>query len=186
MKLPKNVGIRPEANGHVSPVSVGKAVSPLRSATGFERGMALLECVVYIALLGLVMSMAYAGFYSVLEHTTRLQRSAADINRVLAAGEQWREDVRKSAGLPRQVESGGDMVWQILRGNEPVVYLFKGDTVYRLDNKGQKPFLMQVKSSRMLVDKRAVNSCRWEVELDGWKKPSKMKPLFTFQAVPGK
>ena len=158
-------------------------------ATTKFSGIALVECMVYIVLLFLVMGMAYAGFYEVLEHTTKLNRTAADINRVLHAGELWRADVRGSVGLPKQGEVGSQLVWQIPQGKKEIVYLFKGDTVYRQEgnNAAPAPFLAQVKSSRMLLDKgQQVTSCRWEVELDGGRKPGKMKPLFTFQAVPGK
>ncbi len=161
---------------------------PPRARPACQSGMAILECLMYIVMLFLVMGMAYAGFYEVLEHTTRLQRSAADITRAVQAGELWRADVRNSLGMPKLEELEGQMVWQIPQANKEVSYLFKGDTVYRQEGKAvPKPFLAQVKSSRMLVDKgQQVSSCRWEVELAGGKKQSKLKPLFTFQAVPGK
>jgi hypothetical protein len=145
-------------------------------------GIALLECLVYIAGLAVVLGIAYQAFYAVLEHTTRLNRTSNDITRALAAGELWRADIRRSSGLPKIDPSGGRLT--LLQNGKEIIYAFTSNSVYRAEGTAQSLFLTQVKASRMLVDD--ATSCRWELELDPGRKPGKTKPLFTFQAAPGK
>jgi hypothetical protein len=145
-------------------------------------GIALIECLIYIVMLAVVLGIAYEAFYAILEHTSRLQRGAADINRAVVAGELWRADIRRASGLPKIGAAGGEIT--MLQKGKEVAYTFHSNTVYRKEGTLQTPFLLQVQSSRMVVDDGG--SCRWEVELDPGRKPGKIKPLFTFQAVPGK
>ena len=54
----------------------------------------LLECLVYIAVLAVVLVVTMRGFYRCWDNSKALRHNADDIILVLHAGEQWRADVR--------------------------------------------------------------------------------------------
>jgi len=82
-----------------SPASPEQAASLLRETTRAERGVTLIECLIYIGLLVIIVGLAWAAFSRALDSSHRLQDSASDISRALDAGERWREDVRQSSGF---------------------------------------------------------------------------------------
>ncbi len=159
---------------------------PSTKPSSNQSGVALLDCLVYLSLLMIVLGLAYAGFYAVFENTMRLNRNAADIVRALQAGDQWREDVRRASGAPKLLELQGQTALHIPQTNGDLVYFFKTNTVLRKAGAAAPVlFLPQVKDSRMEIDQRRhVASWRWEVELQKPGTTSRLKPLFTFQAVP--
>jgi hypothetical protein len=145
----------------------------------------LLDCLMFIALLALILGLALAAFYSVLDHSRNLSRNAARIAATLEAGERWREDVRSAITAPRRLNEGGASVLHLPQATGEVRYAFRDGAVYRqaLPNTNWLPVLSDVKDSRMVEDRRErVISLRWEVELQPSK--SRMKPMFTFQSVP--
>ena len=151
-------------------------------------GFLLIDCVVYIALLLLLMTLAFAAFYRTLDNSKRLNREAADIARALQAGERWRADVRAATAPPRLEATGTESVLHLPRAQGEVRYTFRDGTVLRQDtaatNAAWEPALLDVKSSRLLPEsRRRVNGWRWELELTPVNPRPRMKPLFTFQAV---
>jgi len=152
-------------------------------------GFLLIDCLVYIALLLLLMTLAFAAFYRTLDNSKRLNRDAADIARALQAGERWRADVRAAIAQPRMEEAGGESLLHLPRTNGEVLYTFRAGAVLRKDtaspNATWEPVLLEVESSRLLAEPRQqVRAWRWELELASVNKVRRMKPLFTFQAVP--
>jgi hypothetical protein len=154
-----------------------------------QRGIMLVDCLVYLALWAVVVGLAFAAFYRCLSYSTDLARNADDIARVLKAGERWRKDVREATG-PVSLTAAAPGVGQALhipqKGGE-VIYLFVDGAVLR--RSGTNPAgiraLNGVKSSRMEKDERQRIVCwRWEVELKNKQKAVRVRPLFTFQAVP--
>ncbi|MEK7686069.1 MAG: hypothetical protein AAB466_11665 [Verrucomicrobiota bacterium] len=152
-----------------------------------ERGILLVDCMVYIALWSVVVGLAFASFYRCLDQTRHLSRNASDIARALQAGERWREDIHQAMGELALIESGEAQELRIPQQAGDVVYLFKEGTVFR--RAGEKSrwaqLLADVKESSMQKDPRAhVTAWRWEVELKTTQKVVRLRPLFTFQAVP--
>ena len=155
-----------------------------------QRGYLLIEALVYIAVVMALLGVAYAALYRCIDRSFALRRNADDITSALHAGERWRADVRAATSGVR-VENTDD--GQLLRLDGPhgtVTYLFATNAVSR--RVGEGPWtrvLPSVKSSSMTADKREnVAAWRWELEIQprtvGAVKPSRIRPLFTFLAVP--
>ena len=149
-------------------------------------GFGLIDCFIYISLLMVLAAVAFAAFYDSLEHSTRLNRAAADIMRATQAGERWRAEVRRAIGPAKIIEAGGQTVFQLPFSEGVIQYRFADGAVQRqvASNANWTVFLPGVKNSQMHIDQRQfVTSCRWELELATGKKPPRVKPLFTFQAA---
>jgi prepilin-type N-terminal cleavage/methylation domain-containing protein len=166
--------------------SRGDARHPRAAAS---RGVTLIECLVYIAVLSVVLAVGGAVYARVLDHTRQVRRVAGDISRVINAGEQWRADVR-AATTPRLVEEAGLQALHLPRtgGGVEVVYFFDGSNVVRRAgaDAAWQPFLARVKAARFVADPRPhASAWRWEVELVPGPHAPRMRPLFTFLAVAG-
>src|SRR5690349_18177766 len=59
-----------------------------------ERGITLIECLVYISLVFVILGMATVAFYRCFDNMKSLRRNSNDITQALNVGELWREDVR--------------------------------------------------------------------------------------------
>ncbi len=157
-----------------------------RSIFGRRRGIALIDCLAYMALLAIILTMAFMAFYRVTEHSRDLSRNAADIARTLHAGERWRADVRASTRPPRLETSGGESLLRLSNGAGEVTYAFRDGGVLRqaLPNTNWVELLPRVANSRMFEERRQhVAVWHWEVELKGGQKVARVRPLFSFQAV---
>lgn len=144
------------------------------------RGIMLVECVTYIAVLAVIFALGYGAYFRALDSTRALQRNANDIARALNAGEQWRNDVRLAKSI-----SATNNVLKITQPSGQVEYVFENGSIWR--QSGAKPraqLLVSVKSSQMIPDPRQeVTAWRWELELQTRQTTSKIKPLFSFQGV---
>ena len=152
-----------------------------------ERGMALLDCLAYLSLFALILGMAFVVFYRATENFQNLSRDAAGIVRALRAGEQWRQDVRLATNPPRLETKDGEAVLHLTLPGGEGRYAFRDGTVFRqaLPNTNWIAVLPAVKSSLMQRQPRQyVTAWRWEVELQGRQKVARVRPMFTFQAVP--
>jgi hypothetical protein len=146
----------------------------------------LIDCLVYIALLALILGLAFAAFYRTTEHSTRLEHNATDIMRALRAGERWREDVRSANATPQVVSNAEAVTLRIPRGKGDIAYVFSGGVVRREESPGgqREELLSSVRTSEFHRDPRQhVTAWRWELELQGKQKVARVKPLFTFQTV---
>ena len=154
-----------------------------------EQGILLIECLVYIALVSILLGLAFLAFYRVLDNARSIRRTSMDIGRVLQAGELWRRDLRHATGPLKRVagESGPDQALHIPQGEGEVVYYFTGHHVLRRDGE-EAPWiqaLSDVRASRMLPDPREhVDAWRWEVEINPGRKRASVRPRFTFLGVP--
>jgi hypothetical protein len=149
-------------------------------------GYILIEYLIYIAVLAVVMEVAFSAFYRYLDHSRDLNRASDDILRVLRVGELWRADIRQAVGPPRVIEEGGLSACEIPHTNTLVVYLAGRGFVWRKQGEGApREVLQRVKTARIIKDTgRTLTSWRWEIELATRKKVVRVKPLFTFEAVP--
>jgi hypothetical protein len=150
-------------------------------------GILLMECLVYLAVLFLVMGLAYSVFYRGWEQSLGLRRNAEQIGRALTTGERWREDVRSATGPLRAEESATEQFLHIPHGSSEVVYRFAQETLYRRTDERAtwSEVLDRIKLSRMQIEPRQnVTAWRWELELKTRTKKRRMEPLLTFEAVP--
>lgn len=155
-----------------------------------EGGYLLIEALAYIAVVFVVLGVAYAALYRCMDHSIALRRNTDDITRALSAGERWRADVRNAATRIWLEKTAAGQVLHLEGLRAEAAYHFDDDAVYRRLASGPwAPVLTHVKSSVMAPDpRREVTAWRWELELKprakGTVKASRIRPLFTFLAVP--
>ena len=155
-----------------------------------QRAYLLIEALVYIAVIVALLGVGYAAMYRCVDSSLALRRNADDIASALHAGERWRADVRAATTQVRaeNTDAGQHLYLEGARGT--VTYRFATNAVLRSVNAGPwLHVLSSVKSSTMTTDKREyVTAWRWELELQthayGSVKPGRVRPLFTFIAVP--
>ncbi|HOC50928.1 MAG: hypothetical protein KA117_06520 [Verrucomicrobia bacterium] len=152
----------------------------------------LIEALVYIAVLGGVLGAGYLALYRGLDRSIALRRNADEITSALHAGERWRADVRSATAPPRLGTTEDGQFLYLERPARSVAYRFATNAVFRQSGGGGWVCLLRhVESSVMAADPRErVVAWRWELELrprpSGSVKPGRIRPLFTFLAVPEK
>jgi hypothetical protein len=149
-------------------------------------GYFLIECLMYIAVLALILGIALSAFYRCLDNSRDLARSSDDILRVLRVGEGWRADIRQATTTPKIVSADPLTAFEIPTAKGLIVYAFGDGAVWRKQGDAEPHQLLpRVKACAMLEDHRQrVASWRWELELTTKKKQVRVRPLFTFEAVP--
>lgn len=148
-----------------------------------RHGIALIECLVYIVVLSVVLTIAYPAYYRYVSNARGLTQNADDIVRALRAGERWRDDLRGATGPIRPTPTG--LIVPV--GTGSVRYEFSDNSVWRQTGAARVVFLKSVASSVMQADpRRRVRAWRWELELAGRPTRARLRPLFTFVAVDGR
>ncbi len=162
----------------------------LRGARSRTGAYLLIEALVYIAVIGVVLGAGYAAMYHCIDSSIALRRNADDITSALHAGERWRADVRAATGQPRVENTDTGQLFYLENAHGAVIYSFSTKGISRRLGEGAwMRLLPNVKSSTMTADPREhVTAWRWELELrprvTGSIKPGRVRPLFTFIAVP--
>jgi len=155
---------------------------------GHVSGLTLIECIVYVALLVVVLGFATMIFYQCWDESKALRRNADDIVRVLHAGDQWRADVRAATGPVQRSDADGVEQLHIPASAGEIVYTFAHGELHRQVGSGaaDRLWLSNIKSSQMRTDSRPdVAAWRWELELKTVKRTARWRPLFTFETVAG-
>ena len=161
--------------------------STARSHRGAARGIMLIECLVYIALLFVILEVAFKLFYSCWDNARDVRRYTDDIVSTLKIGERWRQDVRTANAPLRAEETEAGRVLRMPHATGEIDYRISGDGIWRRAGGESEwiPVVQKIKSSRMEVDQRQhVSAWRWEVELAVRRKDARVLPRFTFEAVP--
>lgn len=152
-----------------------------------QRGILLIECMIYLSVVMVVVGLAMALLYRALEANRGLDRNSQDIARALRAGEQWREDVRRAEG-PIQHERINNMEQiRIPQAGGEVFYAWTEGVLWRagLEHTNYVPLLSGVKACQIIKDQRLqVSAYRLEIELAQRQKAARLRPLFSFGAVP--
>jgi len=150
----------------------------------------LIEAMVYLSLVFAIMGVGFAGLYFCIDASVALRRNADDIANALHAGERWRADIRAAGhGIESEV-AGEQQVLHLKGARDEVFYAFlEGEILRRTGDGPWVPLLSHVKSSSMHSESQyKTTAWRWEMELQpqskGRIKPSRVRPLFTFFAVP--
>jgi Tfp pilus assembly protein PilE len=152
-----------------------------------NRGISIIECLVYGFVLLILLGITYSAFYRCVENSYALRRSAEDTAAALRAGERWRADIRSATGSIQSEATPDGAFLHLQSPHGAVDYHFTSNAVLRRAQSGPwAPLLASVKASAMQADPRGdVAAWRWELELrPRSKKPVRMTPLFTFIAVP--
>lgn len=145
-------------------------------------GYLLLELLVFMALMTVILGLAYAAYWRCADNSRRLQEDAADILATMHAGERWRDDIRLAQDTvinPKGVK--------MIQSGDTIEYRFDEQAIWRHSMQSGRTIrlLSKVKTSAMRPEaRRQVNAWRWEVELQSRKAPPYLRPLFTFEAVP--
>ena len=150
----------------------------------------MIEALVYIAVIVALLGAGYAATYRCIDNSLALRRNADDIANALHAGERWRADIRSATSQIRVEDTDAGQLLYLESARDPAVYRFATNAIFR--RLGEGPWvrlLPNVKSSTMTADPREqVTAWRWELELatrtQGSVKPGRVRPLFTFIAVP--
>lgn len=153
-----------------------------------ERGILLIECLIYLGVVLVVIGAALAAFYNALDHSKRLRSNAEDMTRALRVGEQWRADVRSAAGAIRVERGQGGIAFCIPSGDQEVAYIFSTNQIVRIKSKDglSEPLLTGIKRCAFHQDNwGTVTAWRWELEFASVMKAVRETPAFTFIAVPG-
>jgi len=161
-----------------------------QSPPASNRGYLMIEVLFYLAVIAALMGAGYAALYRCMDSSIALRRNADDITSALHAGERWRADVRSATSQVRLESTADGQLLYLESASGTVAYRFATNTVTRRVGAGPWVRLLpNVKSSTMTSDPREyVTAWRWELELEprakGSVKPGRVRPLFTFIAVP--
>lgn len=150
-----------------------------------SRAFTIIECLVYLGLVMVLFGLGTVAFYRCFDNMKGLRRNANDITRAVNAGELWRNDIR-TATQTIQVDEA-DQTIRIPQREREVFYKFTDTQVFRKTGADAPwlPLLSKVQSSQMTKDPRAhVTAWRWELALQPSRKEARVRPLFTFLAVP--
>ena len=153
----------------------------------FLRAISIVEVLIYVSLLGTLLTLGSKAVGVGSSHARQTQMQTGDINAALRVGEQWRNDIRSAVVSPKLQEIESTPILLIETRDGIIEYRYSDRAVWRRvggEEEGQKLF-DRVESSRMLLYTRGkVSAWRWELELERRDHRSKMRPLFTFIAVP--
>ncbi len=151
-----------------------------------DAGVSLIECIVYIAVFGILLGIGTGTFFFCWDHTRAVLYATNDIESALRAGECWRADVRAATGkITVKTAATGEVV-TIPEGEKNIFYHFAAGELRRQaasENISQL-LLSKVKTSDMQAEPHGnVTAWRWELELIERRKETHLPLLFTFEAV---
>ena len=163
-----------------------KAQSPRKRRQNLCAAIALVECMMYIALVMLIVGLGLTMYLKLLGFHRDLERNNNDITRVLQAGETWRADIRSAESLRQSSEDNASDRLELSINDAKVIYSFEKGTVWRrnADESVASPFLENVADCRFIKESREhVSAWRWELHLKTKKRTVRIEPLFSFLAV---
>jgi hypothetical protein len=153
-------------------------------------GYLLIEALVYIGVVFVVLGVGYEALYRCMDCSVALRWNADDITNALHAGERWRADVRSANRPIRLEQTPAEQTLYLPGAHGEIAYRFSTNAVFRRAGEGDWVCLLtHVKSSTIQSDLRQhLTAWRWELELaprqKGSVRPARVRPLFTFIAVP--
>jgi len=156
------------------------------SGVRVRAGYLLIECLVYLAVIAVVLGLGIGAFYVCWDHSKALHYATDDVAAALHAGERWRADIRSATGNVT-VETGpaGERL-RIPRGRDQILYAFHAGEVRRqAASSGFSELLLpRVAASQMVKEMRGpVAAWRWEVKLTSRRKETRLPFEFTFEAA---
>ncbi len=149
--------------------------------------MSLIDCLVYISLLGVFLYLMSLAVFEADMGSKLLRRNADQIGRAVRAGEAWREDLRRARGAVEAVRGGEGEGVRIPGGAGMVMWVFREAGVWRSrDGQAWELLVPGVKGSEMRAEPGGLPGVwRWELELQTTRTNARVRPLFSFSAVSG-
>ncbi|MFO1496944.1 MAG: hypothetical protein U1G07_00860 [Verrucomicrobiota bacterium] len=165
-----------------------RPVARPRLGRAARAGYMLVECLLYIGLLALVMGVAFSAFYRCLADSRSLARNTEDIINVLRAGEMWRADLRQAQTEPEWMARAGVKACEIRQTNGLIAYILADGAIWRREGQDAPVQLVpRVREFKVSKEQQSyVTSWRCDIELQTRSKGARVRPLFSFQAVPGR
>ena len=163
-------------------MKIPAAISTARHRAGFL----LVECLVYIAVFGVLLGIGTASFYYCWDHSKALIYATDDISAALHTGERWRADVRAATGKISSVTTAAGERVRIPGTAGDIVYRFEAGELRReiSATKQSQLLLPKVKTSHMATEERGgVTAWRWELELQERRQETQLPLRFTFEAA---
>jgi len=150
-------------------------------------GYLIVEVLLYAGLMMATIGIGYIAFDRCVQSSAGLRGSADDIANAVHAGERWRADVRQATSAARVDATAEEQTVLLPTARGEIAYRFAGNRVLRrVNGSAWVPVLERVAASTMRADQRPnVAAWIWELELQSRSKsPARIRPLFTFIAVP--
>jgi len=69
-----------------------------------QRGIMLIECMIYVTVLTIILLLAFSIFYQCQTQSVHLRRQTEHVAVTLRFGERWRNEVRNAVAAPYLVE----------------------------------------------------------------------------------
>ncbi|HZF00538.1 MAG TPA: hypothetical protein VE344_01440 [Methylomirabilota bacterium] len=151
-----------------------------------EAGILLTECLVYIAVFGILLGIGTASFFFCWDHTRATIFTADEVASALRAGECWRADVRAATGKISVETTASGETARIPEGGKEIFYRFEAGELRReVSGKNNSRLLLaKVKTSEMKTEARDnVTAWRWELEVTPRRKEAHFPLLFTFASA---
>ncbi|MBI1178825.1 hypothetical protein GC207_15440 [bacterium] len=153
-----------------------------------RRGMMLVECLIYLAISSILVSLGIALYLRCLDSATNFGRNADDIAGALSVGERWRADLRDATAMPQflGVDSTEFIIPQA-KGN--VIYRFANGMIWRrqASDAGWAHLLDRVASATWNSESRThVTAWHLDIEMKTRKPHVRVRPLFSFIGVAGR
>jgi hypothetical protein len=150
-------------------------------------GITLIECLVYVAVFGVLLGLGTAALFLCWNHTKAVAYATNDIESALRAGEHWRADVRAATGtITVETKASGEVV-SIPEGGTEIFYRLAAGELWRQTSPQNVSQLLlpNVKSSQMQADPRGqLAAWRWELQLSERRRETHLPLMFTFEAAP--
>jgi len=149
-------------------------------------GYMLIEALVYIGVSFLLLGIGFTAMYRCIDSSVGLRRSADDLTSALHAGERWRADVRATVRPIKLENSATEQVLHLPGRRTEIFYRYADGTVFRRVGSGAwTQLLTNINSTTVQAEPRQnLMVWRWELELKTRAKASRVRPLFTFMAMP--
>ncbi len=148
------------------------------------RGITLIECLVYIGLLGAITGIATVALGRLWGATGRMAKTGDALAAALRAGERWRADIRDARGTVQPLADGTGC--RIPAASGPIEWVWRDGLVWRRAAGAESVWLGPASVSTMAAEPRGGTvSWRWEVLLVPESAKSRLEPWHSFVAVPG-
>ena len=149
-------------------------------------GITLIECLVYLAVFGILLGLGTAALFLCWDQTKAVAYATNDIESALRAGEHWRADVRAATGTISVETTASGQVVTIPEGAKEIIYRLAADELWRQTAPQNVAQLLplKVKSSQMQSDLRGqATAWRWELQLSERRHETHLPLVFTFEAA---
>lgn len=147
-----------------------------------ERGLMLLEMLVYIAVFAVILTLAWTSFARVFTVTTGFRRAGDRVAALTRGGERWREDMRRAVVL----ETNGTSSLRLkLTGGEMVYAIEEGRLIRTDPTTGQKDVLAEGLAGAEFIREPAEGIAAWRLQarIQSRQKQERVLADFRFFAV---